>query len=117
MATNWDAPLTRVLSPQGARLVTLRAAGAYLSERFAGVTHSAVLEHAIELLMKAAQSGTLAIARPRPIKSRGRYRCSGGAEANDKSSYASALFSCSSDQRSSSGIARSRSASGIRATR
>jgi hypothetical protein len=55
-----DVPLTRVLSPQGARLITLRDAGAYLSERFAGVTHSAVLEHAIELLMKAAQSGTLA---------------------------------------------------------
>jgi hypothetical protein len=27
----WDAPLSRVLSPQGERLVTLRDAGTYLS--------------------------------------------------------------------------------------
>ncbi len=56
----WDAPLSRVLSPQGERLVTLRDAGTYLSERFANVTRDAVLEHAIALLMKAAESGELA---------------------------------------------------------
>jgi hypothetical protein len=40
-----------------ARLATLREAAAYLSERFATVTHSAVLERAIVLLMAAAESG------------------------------------------------------------
>jgi hypothetical protein len=61
MSMDWDAPLSRVLSPKGERLVTLRDAGAYLSsERFATVTHSPVLERAVELLMKAAETGTLA---------------------------------------------------------
>jgi hypothetical protein len=49
-----------VLSPGGVRLVTLREAGAYLSEHFATVTQSAVLERAIELLMAAAETGELA---------------------------------------------------------
>jgi hypothetical protein len=44
---SWDAPLIRVLSPKGTRLVTLRDAGAYLSERFPGVTESAVLKHGL----------------------------------------------------------------------
>ena len=56
----WDAPLSRVLSPKGERLVTLRDAGTYLSERFADAARDAVLEHAIALLMKAAESGELA---------------------------------------------------------
>ena len=56
----WDAPLSRVLSPQGDRLLTLRDAGTYLSERFAKVARDAVLEHAIALLMKGAESGELA---------------------------------------------------------
>jgi hypothetical protein len=54
---SWDLPLSRVLTPRGERLATLREAGAYLSERFATVTHSAVLERAIVLLMAAAESG------------------------------------------------------------
>jgi hypothetical protein len=53
----WDAPLSRVLTPRGTRLSTLREAGLYLSEAFATVTQSAVLERAIELLMQAAESG------------------------------------------------------------
>jgi hypothetical protein len=35
-------------------------ASTYLSKRFAGVTHSALLQHAIGLLMKVAESGELA---------------------------------------------------------
>jgi hypothetical protein len=45
---------------QGERLVTFRDAGTYLSERFADAARDAVLEHAIALLMKAAESGELA---------------------------------------------------------
>jgi hypothetical protein len=55
--SGWDAPLSRVLTPRGARLSTLRAAGQYLSEQFATVVESAVLARAIELLMAAAESG------------------------------------------------------------
>ncbi|MFL5220181.1 MAG: hypothetical protein ACJ8DO_16150 [Microvirga sp.] len=40
--------------------MTLRDAGTYLAERFADVARDAVLEHAIALLMKAAESGELA---------------------------------------------------------
>jgi hypothetical protein len=54
---HWDRPLSRVLTPRGARLCTLREAGAFLTERFAQVTKCAVLEHAIVLLMAAAESG------------------------------------------------------------
>jgi len=60
MATYWNAPLSRVLSPGGARLVTLKDAGNYLSEQFATVLECAVLAHAIGLLMQAAEAGTLA---------------------------------------------------------
>ena len=59
-ALGWDAPLTRVLSPKGERLVTLRDAGTYLSGRFGNVTKDAALERAIELLIKAAETGALA---------------------------------------------------------
>jgi hypothetical protein len=55
--THQCAPLWRVLTPRGARLSGLLEAGQYLSESFAAVTHSAVLEHAIVLLMRAAESG------------------------------------------------------------
>jgi hypothetical protein len=55
----WDARLSRVLSPPGQRLVTLRDAANYIAGRFANVTRNAALEHAIELLMEAAESGAL----------------------------------------------------------
>jgi hypothetical protein len=67
----WDAPLSRVLAPAGARLTTLRKAGAYVSEHFATVTQSAVLERAIVLLMAAAESDASPTARPRRIRSSG----------------------------------------------
>jgi hypothetical protein len=54
---HWDAPLSRVLTPRGAQLSTLREAGQFLSERFSNVTHDASLKRAIELLMRAAESG------------------------------------------------------------
>jgi hypothetical protein len=54
---HWDAPLSRVLTPRGARLSTLREAGQYLSANFTTVIESAVLARAIELLMAAAESG------------------------------------------------------------
>jgi hypothetical protein len=57
---HWDAPLSRVLTPRGAQLSTLREAGQFLSERFSSVIHDASLERAIELLMAAAESGVLA---------------------------------------------------------
>jgi len=55
----WDAPLTRVLTPSGQRLQTLRQAGAYLSSRFGNTIKNAALEHAIQLLMHAAETGKL----------------------------------------------------------
>jgi hypothetical protein len=54
---SWDAPLSRVLAPRGARLSTLREAGRYLADGFSTVTQSAVPERAIELLMLAAETG------------------------------------------------------------
>jgi hypothetical protein len=60
MAAHWDAPLSRVLTPRGERLVTLRDAARYLTERFANLTHDMALERAIELLMLAAGTGELA---------------------------------------------------------
>jgi hypothetical protein len=57
MPAGWDAPLSRVLAPRGTRLSTWREAGRYLSDGFSTVTRSAVLEHAIVLLMVAAESG------------------------------------------------------------
>ena len=39
----WDAPLTRVLTPSGQRLETLRQAGAYLSSRFGNTIKNAAL--------------------------------------------------------------------------
>jgi hypothetical protein len=55
----WDAPLARVLTPSGQRLETLRQAGAYLSSRFGNTIKNAALEHAIQLLMHAAETGKL----------------------------------------------------------
>jgi hypothetical protein len=54
---HWDLPLSRVLTPRGARLATLREAAEFLSARFGNVLQCAVLERAIELLMAAAESG------------------------------------------------------------
>jgi hypothetical protein len=51
--------------PLGFRLSTLREAGAYLSQHFSAVTQSAVLEHAIELLMAAARAESCQTERPR----------------------------------------------------
>jgi hypothetical protein len=55
----WDAPLSRVLSPKGERLVTLRGGDVPL-RTLRRRRADAVLEHAIALLMKAAESGELA---------------------------------------------------------
>jgi hypothetical protein len=41
----------------------LPKAGLYLTDRFANLTHSEAMEHAIELLMEAAESGA-----PRDIR-------------------------------------------------
>jgi hypothetical protein len=46
-----------VLAPRGTRLSTLRDAGRYLADGFATVTQSGVLERAIMLLIRAAESG------------------------------------------------------------
>lgn len=63
MADHWDSALTRVLTTKAAsseRLETLRQAGAFVAERFPNTTHSAVLEHAVTTLMRAAETGTAA---------------------------------------------------------
>lgn len=53
----WDAPLSRALIVGKGRLRTLRDAGRYLTDNYANITRSLALEHAIECLMKAAESG------------------------------------------------------------
>jgi hypothetical protein len=53
----WDAPLSRVLNVGDKPLRTLREAGLYLTDRFGNFTHGEALEHSIELLMRAAESG------------------------------------------------------------
>ena len=54
---SWDAPLSRALRGGNKPLHTLRDAGRYLTDNYANMTRSQALEHAIELLMKAAESG------------------------------------------------------------
>lgn len=55
----WDDPLSRTLVlADGRELKTLREAGTVLTEAFVGVTKSAMLEYAIELLLEAERTGT-----------------------------------------------------------
>jgi hypothetical protein len=55
---HWAEPLSRVLTLKGGeRLATLREAAAVILERFSSVRQDASVEHAIELLMKAAETG------------------------------------------------------------
>ncbi len=57
----WDAKLTPALAlKDGRRLVTLGEAGRVITESLTGVTKSAALEHAIKLLMAAAENPTRA---------------------------------------------------------
>jgi hypothetical protein len=54
----WNDPLARPLDlDDGATPQTLKDAATLFAERFDGVTHAPPLEHAIELLMRAAGSG------------------------------------------------------------
>ena len=58
MATHWNEPLARPIRLRdGTTLTTLAAAGNCLTARFASITRSAPLEHAIALLMLAAETG------------------------------------------------------------
>ena len=58
---DWSRPLTRVLILKtGERLRTLHDAAELISRRFGSVTKSALLEHAISLLLRAAETGTRA---------------------------------------------------------
>ena len=58
---DWSRPLTRVLILKtGERLRTLHDATELISRRFGSVTSSALLEHAIGLLLRAAEIGTRA---------------------------------------------------------
>ena len=54
---DWTRPLTRVLVLKtGERLCTLHDATELITRRFGSVTKSAPLEHAIGLLLRAAQT-------------------------------------------------------------
>jgi hypothetical protein len=59
--SGWNRPLTRVLTVKsGERLATLLEAADILSSRFQGVIRYGPLEHAITLLLRAAETGTRA---------------------------------------------------------
>lgn len=59
MARYWSKRLSRTIRlKSGKRLVTLRDAGKLIGEVAEGVTHSVAIEHAAELLMRAAETGT-----------------------------------------------------------
>lgn len=61
MAVDWTLPLTRPLPLKGGRrLRTLWDAAELITRRFGNVTQDAVLEHAIVLLLRAAETGTQA---------------------------------------------------------
>ena len=61
MAVDWNRPLSRVLILKtGERLRTLHDAAELITRRFDSVTNSALLEHAIGLLLRAAETGTQA---------------------------------------------------------
>jgi hypothetical protein len=58
---DWNRPLTRVLTlKSGEQLRTLHDAAELFTHRFGSVTKSAPLEHAIGLLLRAAETGTRA---------------------------------------------------------
>jgi hypothetical protein len=58
---DWTRPLTRVLILKtGKQLRTLNDAASLISKHFGSVTHSAPLEHAVTLLLWAAETGTRA---------------------------------------------------------
>jgi hypothetical protein len=58
VATPWDIRLSRPLMlKSGRRLVTLRDVRSLFIMRYSGVTHSAALTYAGELLLKAAATG------------------------------------------------------------
>jgi hypothetical protein len=58
---DWNQPLSRVLILKtGERLRTLHDAAELITRRFGSVTKSALLEHAIGLLLRAAETGTRA---------------------------------------------------------
>ncbi len=59
--SGWNRPLTRVLVlKSGERLATLLDTADLLSSRFQGVIRHDPLEHAITLLLRAAETGTRA---------------------------------------------------------
>jgi hypothetical protein len=59
MAVDWTQPLTRTLTLKtGGRLVTLYDAAELLADRFDTVRRDEPLEHAVELLLRAAETGT-----------------------------------------------------------
>ena len=59
--SGWMKPLTRTLTlKSGQRLTTLLDAANLLAERFQTVRRYDPLEHAIELLLRAAETGTRA---------------------------------------------------------
>jgi hypothetical protein len=58
MARHWSKPLSRVLTLRnGERLETLADCGGLLTSRFGNVLYDEALEHAIVLLMRAAETG------------------------------------------------------------
>ena len=58
---DWSRPLTRVLVlKSGERLRTLHDAAEQFTRQFGSVPKSALLEHAIGLLLRAAETGTRA---------------------------------------------------------
>jgi hypothetical protein len=61
MAVDWNQPLTRTLIlKSGERLKTLHDAAELITRRFGSATKSAPLEHAISLLLRAAETCTRA---------------------------------------------------------
>ena len=61
MTVDWNRPLTRVLILKtDERLRTLHDAADLITRRFGTMTRSAPLEHAIGLLLRAAETGTRA---------------------------------------------------------
>ena len=59
--SGWSKPLTRTLALRsGQRLLTLLDAADLLAEWFQNATRDDPLEHAVELLLRAAETGTRA---------------------------------------------------------
>jgi len=60
-ARYWSKPLSRRLKLRdGRELSTLAEAAAVVAEDFGTVTNNAILEHAVELLLRAAETGRTA---------------------------------------------------------